>query len=227
MSLSRFRHLEEARPEKDESPAGSNQARIAGVGGDAPEPGNVPHQTLAQTSSLELETQHDTLPFLRCARCEGDNNVQVRLCSFCGNNLRTEQQQLYNAQLWKVRQSEAREEQTGLDRLHAKQLATTAPPRAYGEALAASVAEQTRHRNGWEGEQPVFSPALWLLRRIESPAVRGGVIVGCLLTPAAIIAASRSGSNAQLLGVAMAAGLVSICLPTGLFRRRRRWFDDD
>lgn len=127
--LSRFLHLEKARPDPtkphaseapDGEDPGATSGRFEGVQTDASDltaarsgSGTLARFDEAQPSAeLRLdEKRRSDQPFIRCAGCEGDNNKFASVCAHCERPLDTAEQRAFNERLWAEREATARQEE--------------------------------------------------------------------------------------------------------------------
>lgn len=127
--LSRFLHLEKARPDATShqppaapgGDAGGTSDRFEGVQTDASEligaragKGTLARFDEAPTAAAELrldEKRRSDQPFIRCAGCEGDNNKFASVCAHCERPLDTAEQRAFNERLWAEREAITREEE--------------------------------------------------------------------------------------------------------------------
>jgi len=189
--LSRFLHLERARPERPDAsaarPAEGTEERIAAVERPGPGPaGPARHQTGASLErfgpepdpGIELVETDGRRPFIRCRRCCTDNNVFATSCQGCGLSLDTPEQREFDERFFAAREAEGeRERRAEAERqeLKARALAEEAHARrAMGEAIAREVGESERRRlDGWWGPDRATVPrtclGLRLARMLPDP----------------------------------------------------------
>jgi hypothetical protein len=147
--------------------------------------------------ALELsESRPEDQPFIRCLRCQMDNHALATACSQCHCDLNTPEQRDFNQKLWDQLRRES-EEFKAAEQQHQqrKRLADVPEPdqRAMGEAIAQTVAEETRLRlmresaGGWtSGGDPALSALAralpgWLLQALA--VVFGGLALLLMLIP--------------------------------------------
>lgn len=160
--LSRFLHLERARPEpRDEAEAeasASTADRFEGL----QRPSRGPEAPRSSGADLDrfgpeppprielVETSSGAQPFTRCMRCGMDHGVFATVCTGCTASLDTPEQRDFNERLWARRQEEAAREAAVSAELRAEreraQGELARARRAMGEDLAREVAQRERAR---------------------------------------------------------------------------------
>ncbi len=114
-----------------------------------------------QQASLELsQSRPEDQPFIRCMRCEADNHALATFCAQCHNDLNTADQRQFNEKLWAQRRQEAAALQEQEEKFKQQKLAADVPvpdQRALGEAIAATVARETRQRMEREESQSFWT----------------------------------------------------------------------
>ncbi len=164
-NLRRFEKLERKRQERASEPTGpvpgrarfeSLQLQIEAAGPSAATTERTSGAALGrfeapETRPLTLqEKREEDQPFARCASCEADNSRYVNVCARCGARLDTPEQRAFNNALWAQRREALLAEQAQLKEVEAarqQEIEESAKAnRAYYEALARRVGEETRAR---------------------------------------------------------------------------------
>jgi len=228
--LSRFRILEKSRNQPAsgqgaQSPSPSQSARFGALekkaepgapaagppslaerfgpaGGPPPRSLQDLQQAAEAPSGLELAQANPTdQPFVRCMRCEADNNAWSMSCGQCGTNLNSDEQRAFNERLWAQRRAEKQKEDEEIARAKAAQRVPALEPgaqRELAEKLAQEVSRSTRDRLEIDGMRDGFSSGgglgfhshgygrnylvAWLYERIP-PGVRTALMVVALGVP--------------------------------------------
>jgi len=205
--LSRFLHLERARPGRpDASPARSGEAteeRIAAVERPGPEPAGADRPVTGASlerfgpepePGIELAEADRRRPFIRCRGCGIDNSAFAAACQGCGLSLDTPEQHEFDERFFAAREAEAERERRAEAERHQLQARSEAEEararRALGEAIAREVGESERRRlDSWWG--PDRGPRMCLGLRLAGmlpdrrwrwPAFLGAVLLGAGLT---------------------------------------------
>jgi hypothetical protein len=247
--LDRFKNLERAR-EGGEAPSPSPSKHPTGRF-EAME--NEPAQLEARGTSeslkrfkpaeerpLELASGGASAqPFMRCMKCEADNTNFAARCFNCGDDLTSEPQKAFNDRFWEKRLAADAEEREGeAERASAREAEETRQRRLIAEAQVTAAKEMAEHERfrvesslrGTPGDGTGFFSSwtplgIRLLRGIDSPLIRLGVVVGAVGVPAILVAASSPGHTAFRVGL-VGFGILGFLLtpPTLLFWRRRYWW---
>ena len=106
-------------------------------------------------------------PFVRCARCEADNNRFAHACIHCGQTLDDEVTRSFNERFWSERRA-AQVSEADAHREHEQQLneiamETANERRAMAEAVARDAGDRARAR--WSSDMEGTGPAVgwsWL-----------------------------------------------------------------
>jgi hypothetical protein len=241
--LSRFEHLERARPTAPGAapePSGASSGRIAAVEPShagarppaaLPTGASLPRFDPEPEPTLELADTGARRPFTRCARCGTDSNAFLTACQGCGAPLDSAAQRAFDARFWAERDAqaaaEARAEQAleaGRDRARAEEAAAR---QAMGEALAREVGDAERRRLDWSvggarlgGAYDPTPLGLRLLRALPDARWRWGVAAGLAAVLGGLVlhgALSQPHRATLPIGLAL---LVLLAVPGG---RRGRW----
>ncbi|HVE83516.1 MAG TPA: hypothetical protein VND93_11735 [Myxococcales bacterium] len=239
--MDRFRRLEGPRAGRQDDQANSAEERFSRVEPErapastpAPAPG---HGAAAQRIGRQVSEQPLALddrstaeqPFIRCMRCEADNNRHAQECAHCGAALQTEEQRAFNDDFWAKRQAEQAEEAEAVERFHAAQ--EQAAKRAEAEraetvaAIAVAVGQEIRASSAG------MPPALRMLRAVADPGRRFLAACGFgLWGLISLIGLFKSrGPAGQLLSLGGLLLLGILWTPSHWWtaRRRRGWWTDD
>ena len=226
--LSRFLHLERARPGRPDGPAArsaeaATEERIAAVErpGDRPAGADRPRTGASlerfgpePDPGIELVEADGRRPFIRCRRCSMDNNVFATACQGCGLSLDTAEQREFDERFFAAREAEGERErraQAEREELRARAEAEEARTlRAMGEAIAREVGESERRRlDGWWGPGGAGGQRMTLGERlvnlIPEERWRFPAFVGAVLGAGAVLLAGVfAHSNPVLLaGIAL------------------------
>lgn len=232
--FNRFLHLERDRgatggdPPKSEVPASSREERFGALETAQAAPDAVGtagghlarFDEAAAKGAMQLdEKRAEDQPFVRCAKCEGDNNKFAHECVHCHNDLHCAEQRAFNEKLW-AELREAREAERAAHaerrRAEAEQSAQLAKERREGfEQMARDVAAQTRQRLG---DDQVSALLGGRRRGVAQPAVE--LLIGGAIGLFVLLVVAVLGGWPMLLRVAPVVLLVLAAMALRAFLMR-------
>jgi hypothetical protein len=224
--LSRFLHLEKARPEEPGArPTADRTGRFRDLGAPTEAvPGSVRSgaaEARFEAAPVEPAERPDDggLEYIRCRECRRESAAHAVQCSFCESDLRSAAQRAYNETFWRKRREEQEELRREVDALSARQRAADAKIRE-----AAELGRQLTREQAERGESPWLEDAILpdsrdglgyrLLQQIPNPYLRAAVTVVLL---AGLIYAFFSGSQFLIFLVIGLTLLLGVRTRTNIF----------